>query len=203
MSWHLYRNGSLIERGGDTARTVTDYTTTPPTVRPYTHEENAAADQHAAQQARLDDHEARIHRIEATLWPAPTQPADPADPSVPDWAGLGGIWPDGGLLRDGGALWRNVAGVPLTNPPSGFPGQPDQWTHLFVRLATIPDPVTPAPDRPASYIGPWDAATSYAVGDVCDRAGRYYRAKIAHGAEYGGTWGPPLASVWDDIGPAT
>ena len=41
----------------------------------------------------------------------------------------------------------------------------------------------------------------YKVGDVVDRDGTYYRAKVAHGAAYAGTWGPPLPSVWDVVGP--
>ena len=44
------------------------------------------------------------------------------DHTVDDWDGLGGIWPNEGLLREDGIIWRNVSGVPLTTPPSGFPG---------------------------------------------------------------------------------
>lgn len=59
----------------------------------------------------------------------------------------------------------------------------------------------PEPTHPAGYVGPWSADADYTVGNVVDRSGRYYRAKVAHGAAYAGTWGPPLPSVWDDLGP--
>lgn len=52
MSWQRFDgDGTLTEHGADGSRTVTDYTTDPPTVRPYTAEENAAADAAAAQAA--------------------------------------------------------------------------------------------------------------------------------------------------------
>ena len=44
MSWERYENGTLTERGDDATRTVTTSTGT----RPYTADENAAADQAAA-----------------------------------------------------------------------------------------------------------------------------------------------------------
>ena len=44
MSWERYENGTLVERGDDVTRTVTTSTGT----RPYTADENAAADQAAA-----------------------------------------------------------------------------------------------------------------------------------------------------------
>ena len=44
-----------------------------------------------------------------------------------------------------------------------------------------------------------------ALGDTTDADDKpdavYYRAKVAHGAAYAGTWGPPLPSVWDVVGP--
>ena len=39
-------------------------------------------------------------------------------------------------------------------------------------------------------------------GDRCTRGGRLYECLVAHGAEYAGTWGPPQATVWKDLGPA-
>lgn len=41
----------------------------------------------------------RVARIEEHLWPAPPDPATVDD--APEWSG---IWPAGGLLRDGGKV---------------------------------------------------------------------------------------------------
>ena len=51
----------------DTARTVTDYTTDPPTVRPYTAQENAAADAAAAAQAEASAYEAQRILVKAII----------------------------------------------------------------------------------------------------------------------------------------
>lgn len=156
----------------------------------------------AERDARLDDHEVRIAAIEAHLWPAQDDPEPGAPVDAPTWDELvpTGWWRNGTLLADGGTVWLNVSGSVLTTPPSGFPGDPDGWTHLFVEVTTPPDP---DPAHPAGYVGPWSAQTTYKIGDVCDRAGRYYRCKVPHGPEYEGTWGPPQESVWDDIGAVT
>ena len=198
MSWTLHTAGIIREHGSDTTRTVTTYdeTGTVISIRPYTADENASAAAALAGAARLTDLSARVARIEAHLWPAPDAPTTPDDPTVADWAALGGIWPDQGLLREGSIIWRNISGVPLTTPPSGFPGAPAQWGHLFaIALASAPEP--PAPTVPA-----WSATASYKVGGKCSRGGRIYQCKVAHGPEYAGTWGPPQGSVWTDIGPA-
>ena len=70
-------------------------------------------------------------------------------------------------------------------------------------LGKLPDPTSPdappdpGPTRPTGYVGPWSATAEYKVGDVVDRDGTYYRAKVAHGAAYAGTWGPPATGVWE------
>lgn len=51
MSRQVYEKGTLIRTYDDSTRTVTDLTTTPPTTRPYTAEENATADAETAQRA--------------------------------------------------------------------------------------------------------------------------------------------------------
>lgn len=177
--------------------------------RPKTEDELAAERAEAEQNARLDDHEARLTLLEAVAFPAQPEPA-PETPTVgvKTFAEWGGVVPPRQLVLDGGRVWRNVARVPLTTAPSGFVG----WTEanlapLWVPVVGAapdpepdPDPEPPAPSRPAGYVGAWSATAEYAVGNVVDRNGRYYRAKVAHGAAYAGTWGPPLASVWDDIG---
>ena len=81
--------------------------------------------------------------------------------------------------------------MPLTTPPSGFPGQPSQWGHLFVEITTA-DP-DPDPDDPWPQ---WSADAYYAPGDHVTRDGVVYRCIAAHGPEYQGTWGPPATGVW-------
>lgn len=99
----------------------------------------------------------------------------------------GGVWPAGGLLLDGGKVWRNITTVPLTTAPSGFPGATSQWSHLFVEVTVIP----PAPTAPA-----WSGASvAYKVGDLVTYSGTVYRCLLAHTSQAG--WTPPaVASLW-------
>jgi len=62
ISEQVTESGELVNVWDDMARTVTDYTTDPPTMRPYTAEENAAADAAAAAQA---DAAAQVDRFAA------------------------------------------------------------------------------------------------------------------------------------------
>ena len=187
----------------DAARTVTTYTEDgTPTARPYTEAENAATDAALADAARLDDLTERVAALEA--WRAEQQAADPDRPDAPTWDQLEppNWWMPGALLTDtDGTVYRNTSNTVLTTPPSGFPGGGLAWRDdLFVVITSNPDP-DPEPGRPEGYVGTWSAAVDYKVGNVVDRDGTYYRAKVAHGAAYAGTWGPPLPSVWDVVGP--
>lgn len=153
-----------------------------------------------ADAARLNSTEARLARIEAKLWP-PVDPDAEVSATVPTMADYAGIWPAGQLLSDGGKVWLSIATVPLTTAPSGFPGGGLAWVgHLFVEHGAPTDP-DPEPSRPEGYVGQWSSIAEYEVGDVTDRDGMYYRAKVAHGAAYQGTWGPPSVGVWDVLGP--
>lgn len=186
----IYRSGSLVQRADDTARTVTEYTTDPPTVRAYTAEENAAADAQIAQSALLTDLSERIARIEAAIWPAQPDPEDPEDPSIPEWTDWNGVWPANTLLRDGGKVWRNVTSVPLTTRPTEFPGTPEQWTHLFVEV--IIGTVDPDPEP---TVVPWTAGESVKVGDLRTYEGTVYRCTQAHTTQAG--WEPPIVpALW-------
>lgn len=197
-SWTYTDDGAF--EYDDEARVVKNHTTGH--TRPYNEQENAAANDRFLHEVTLGNLEERIRRIEEHLWP-PVQvdPETPPPPTeeVPTFEELGGIWPNGALLTEGGKVWHNVSGVPLTAPPSAFPGEPTQWTHLFVEVAGGGG-TDPEPGHPEGYVGEWDAEATYKVGDVVQHAGRYYRCKVAHGPEYQGTWAPPQASVWDDLG---
>ena len=153
--------------------------------------------------ARLDDLDERVAALET--WRAEQQAADPDRPDAPTWAQLQppSWWMPGALLTDtDGTVYRNTSHSVLTTPPSGCPGGGLAWRgDLFVVVTEDPDP-DPGPTRPAGYVGPWSATAEYAVGNVVDRNGRYYRCDTAHGAAYQGTWGPPAAGVWTDIGAA-
>ena len=183
MSWSIYAaDGTLLEHGDDATRTVTTGTST----RPYTAAENAAADAALADAARLDGLNERVARIEAHLWPAPTT----VPTTVPTWAELAGVWPAGGLVLDGGTVYRNISGVPLTTPPSGFPGSPSAWGHLF---KTETAPTTP-PEQPATPA--WAEGVAYKVGDIVTFNGATYTCLQAHGSQAG--WTPAaVPSLWN------
>ena len=192
-------------RPADTATHTHDWSVTLPdgtptetwTPRPWTAEEIATRQEQAA---RLDALADRVARIEAHLWPPEPDPTTPT--GVYTWAAHGGIAPAGALLLDGGRVWRNVSKVPLTAPPSGFPGWTDaQLAHLWaVVVGAQPDP-EPDPTYP-QWRGEWSADAEYVIGDHVTRGGIIYRCLVAHGAAHAGTWGPPATGVWTDVGDA-
>ena len=154
------------------------------TSRPLTPEELA----HRAElAARLDDHAARLARIEAHLWPADViEPGQPI--TAPTWAERGGIWPQQTLLTDGGRVWRNISGVPLTTPPSGFPGNPSQWTRLFVEVKIEPDEPSEPDEWPAWE--PWDHVRPlYQVGAPVTHKGRRWIATVGNNHWEPGVYG--------------
>ena len=89
----------------------------------------------------------------------------------------------GALILWEGATMRNRSGGWLSNSPAEYPRG---WE---VTKTADPNPTPPA--APA-----WSATADYKIGDKATRGGVTYRCLVAHGAAYGGTWGPPLASVW-------
>ena len=82
----IFLSGRLQQRRDDATRTVTTYDATGAVTntRPYTAEENAAADAAMADAARLDSIEGRLARIEAHLWPPWTR-TPKCPPLSPRW----------------------------------------------------------------------------------------------------------------------
>lgn len=156
------------------------------TVRDWTSEELTTQ---AEQDARLDDLTARVARIEAHLWPAPDDPTNPDDATVGEFTG---VWPDGGLIREDGTIWRNVSGVPLTTPPSGFPGAPSAWERLFV--AVISEPTEPTV---AAWVQPLGSHDAYSFGAQVTFNGHLWKSNVA--GERTNTWKPGVYG-WDDLG---
>ena len=185
------RHGTeVVAEWKDDERYYYDYLN-PDNSRPYTPEENAAADESLSEAARLDDIRARLERLErAVFGEAPDEPTSPDDPSVKDWAAWGGVVPAGGLLLDvDGVVYRNVTDVPLTTPPSGFPGAPARWRHLWL-------PVLGEPDDPGADAEPWAAGVAYEVGDSVTYEGTVYTCIQAHTSQVG--WEPNVVpALWD------
>lgn len=92
--------------------------------RPYNEEELEYVQMMEEADSAIMELEERVARIEAHLWPAVDDP-DPGDTTgIPTWDELNpeNVWHHDQLLLDDGKVWRNVSGVPLTHPPSQFPG---------------------------------------------------------------------------------
>ena len=176
-----FRDGRLVARADDTTRTVTEWDDKGvATSRPYTPAESTTADLALTAAATLTDLATRVARIEAHLWPPAPDPG-PGDPPTTGatWDELGGVWPNGAMLADGGRAWRNTSGVPLTTPPSKFPGDPGRWAHLFVAVTTT------EPTGPPPWKQPTGAHDAYPLGAVVAHKGWTWRSTIA-----ANTWEP-------------
>ena len=124
-----------------------------------------------------------------------TRAPGPRRPRRSEHHGLDRRLDERGLLREDGTVWRNVSGVPLTTPPSGFPGVPSQWTHLFVAvLAPEPEPTGPLP-----WVQPTGAHDAYSFGATVTHTGRVWESTVA--GERSNTWTPGVYG-WKDNGPA-
>lgn len=191
----MHANSQTAALWDDASRTITTYDETgaATSTRPYTAEENAAADAAIADAARFDSIEERLARIEAHLWP-PVDPDAEVPATVPTMADYAGIWPAGQLLSDGGKVWLNVTSVPLTTAPSEFPGAPSQWTRLFVEVSGGAEP------EPSEWPAwkPWDnqPASLYAQDAKVTHNGRRWIADVGNNHWEPGVYG------WTDAGPA-
>lgn len=197
-------NWSYRVEGDDTTRTASVYDGVGALIetRPYTERENQAADQRVEIAVRVTGLEERVLRLEDLLLEHEPDPTEPDDPSVLDWEDLPrGLWFHDTLVRDGGAVWRNISGTPLSERPTAFPGGTDHWTHLFVKVVEATDP-PPDPDpEPGPDAQTWAPDVHYLVGNQVVWDGRLWEAKTEHTSHDG--WKPSVDTyaVWEDLGP--
>ena len=83
--------------------------------------------------------------------------------------------------------------MPLTTPPSGFPGRPSAWKRLFV--AVISADTTPTV---AAWVRPTGAHDAYSFGNQVTFNGHLWESNVA--GERTNTWKPGIFG-WDDLGP--
>ena len=98
---------------------------------------------------------------------------------TPEWDDLQTphTWPHDTLLADGGKVWRNISGVPLTTRPGEFPGPPSAWVRLFVEVKTEPDEPAEPDEWPAWE--PWDHVRPlYQIGAPVTHNGQRWVATV-------------------------
>ena len=120
---------------------------------------------------------------------------------------------DDGYDRINQALGREM-GDPWEQPSSQNPyilnwectHNGDEWVSNVP--VNVWEPGVAGWDKKQAEVSPgelpaWDPDYSYEVGSICTRDGHVWKAKVAHGAAYQGTWGPSAAThgVWEDLGP--
>lgn len=111
-------DGSVLEHYDDAARTVTDYTADPPTVRPYTPEENAAADAAAQVQADAAAQVDRFAAVEAAVLATVNLTAKPWTPVT---GAHNAVPPLAERIMDDGHTYRNISGQWLSHSPYEYP----------------------------------------------------------------------------------
>ena len=181
MSWTVHASGAIRERGDDATRTVTTYDETGAvSTRPYTAEENAAADAAAAQAAQLGSLEARIAALEATLLSTLPAPASGSEPTLAVLAGrqAGAIYPGQKIRWTDGNVWR------CTKGPLNSNAAPATWPEGWAQETGLPPVVTA-----------WAAGQTVKVNDLRTYGGKTYRCMQAHTTQTG--WEPPsVPALW-------
>lgn len=182
MSNDLWQGGTLRERADDTTRTVTAYDEagTVLTSRPYTMEENAAADAWAVAQAESEQQQARYVTHEAIL-DATAALMEQAHADGQPWVqplGAHDAIPYGRTVTDGGKTWRSKHYANVWPPSSSSPW----WEEV---IDGEPEPQ------------PWALGTYYKPPTRVTFAGKTYECTFEHLSQVG--WGPnnpTMHAVW-------
>ena len=197
----VYRDGVVSEMWDNGTRTLTTYDEDGDalTTREYTPEENADVDEAMSDATRLTDLETRVAALEARL--DPPQPPPTTTEGVKTLEQWGGRWPnETNLLDTDGTVYRNISGNILTTAPSGFPGEPSAWEHLFVVALAPDEPVDPVdPTGAEPWVQPVGSHDAYSFGDERTHNGRLWRS--TNPGTRTNTWAPGVYG-WEDIGSA-
>ena len=146
----------------------------------------------------------RLHRLATGELDTPGTGAEPETPTVPDdvpeWSqptGAHNAYKPGALVRWDGKVWRNRTTAWLAHSPADYPAG---WE--LVLDPGVTDPGAGGDGGTGDGYPAWSADATYAVGDRVTHNGHAWECKVAHGAEYQGTWAPGIApTVWTDLGP--
>ena len=170
MSWQVKRGGFLIEQGDDTTRTVTTYDESGAVTetRPYTADENAAADGVQAEESAREERRIKAERDRAILdataalmesahedGAAWVQPTDAHD-----------AYPLGRTVTHGGKTWENITPANVWEP--GVSGWREQVAQGY-----------------PPWVQPTGGHDAYKVGDRVTFEGSDYESLIA-----GNVWSP-------------
>ena len=166
MSSRIYDDGVLVESWDDTTRTYTDHRTGQ--TRPYTTEENDAADQRAEQQQQVAEREARRITHDAIL-DATTALMDDAHTDGEPWTrptGAHDAYPAGITVTHDGRTWTNITPANVWEP--GVSG----WRETIA-------------DGYPEWVQPTGGHDAYNIGDRVTFEGQNWESTIN-----GNVWSP-------------
>ena len=174
MSWAIHSSGVIRERGGDTTRTVTTYDATGAvtSTRPYTAEEDAAADAAIAAQAATAQYEAQQAADRAAL-DALAATASAAHAEGEPWVqptGAHDAYPLGATVTHGGKTWQAL--IPFCVWEPGVSG----WRERV------------AEGYPA-WVQPTGGHDAYPVGAIVTHAGQTWQSTAAANVWQPGVYG--------------
>ena len=155
-------HNNMLSQWDDTTRTHTDYTTTPPTVRPYTAAENAAADADAAAEAERIEKEARMQAADAIVI-ATLALMDAAHVDGEAWVqptGAHDAYPLGSTVTHNGKTWESLTPANVWVP--GVSG----WREVVA-------------SGPAAWVQPTGAHDAYPLGAKVTHANKTWTSTVA------------------------
>lgn len=180
MSTEVYEGGELRERWDDATRTVTTWDENGEVIdtRPFTTDENAAADEDARQNAMILDLEGRISALEAYVFAA-----TPPNPEGVPWTATD--WPPGSVVTHSGEMWANQTGQWLNG--SYLPGDA---AHPFWTL--LP--------RPGETVTPWATGMHLIPQMLVSNLGKTFRYLGTDTPSAPANWAPTVSNAtWQEI----